>query len=169
MAQGNGLNILQRLSNIEAELERICAVLAGFEQAHQVQKKRIEELERVLNTLRGSQPEVSTAPTGHERGQMGDDVSMASNAHESDASMNDLRMGSPNNNVGDGSNIFDASVFKSAWRTLLLTVPLAHSNQEVTRGLLKLRRRAHKWEEMIPLMSLLHLLRSMMACECLLL
>jgi putative lipase involved disintegration of autophagic bodies len=121
MAQGDGLNVQQRFSNIEAELQRIRDVQAKFEQASQIQNERIEELERVLNPLSGNQPEVSTAPSGHERGQMCDDVSMASNnIHDSDASEDYLERESPNEDVSDGdfakdddgssegSNIYDA-------------------------------------------------------------
>ena len=121
MAQGDGLNIQQRFNNIEAELERIRDVQAGFQHASQTQKERIEELERVLNPLNGSQPEVSTAPSGDELGQMCDDVSMASNnIHDSDASEDYLERESPNEDVSDGdfakdddgssdgSNIYDA-------------------------------------------------------------
>jgi hypothetical protein len=121
MAQGDGVNVQQRFSNIEAELQRIRDVQAKFEQASQIQNERIEELERVLNPLSGSQPEVSTAPSSHERGQMCDDVSMASNnIHDSDASEDYLERESPNEDVSDGdfakdddgssdgSNIYDA-------------------------------------------------------------
>jgi TolA-binding protein len=106
MAQGDGLNVQQSV-NIEAELERVQQAQerhrAELEQASQ----RTDELNRALNRLRGSQPEVSTVSSGHERGQMGDGVSMASSPHESDASEDDLEMESPNEGVSDGDFVMD--------------------------------------------------------------
>jgi TRAP-type C4-dicarboxylate transport system substrate-binding protein len=67
---------------------------AEFEQTSQIQKERIEELERLLNRRSGSQLEVSVAPSGHERGSMGDDGAVASNVRDSNISGDDLERGS---------------------------------------------------------------------------
>jgi hypothetical protein len=126
-AQGADLDFRERLSEIDAEFTKIREAQerdrAEFELARQIQNERMEELERVLNSRSGSQPEVSIAPNGHGRAGMSNDRAIASNIHDSDASEDNLerdsmKAGDSDHNhasdsikdeygSNDGSNIYD--------------------------------------------------------------
>jgi hypothetical protein len=126
-AGGADINAQERISDIEREFAKIREAQerdrVEFELACQIQNERMEELERVLNSRSRSQPKVSIAPSGHERGTISDDAAVTRSVDSSTLSKVDLDRDSMNEDDSnrrqdngyikdedgsdDGGNIYD--------------------------------------------------------------